>query len=118
MGSVCSSVPNQCEETEIIGAQKQSDLADFAVQANVEKSTLESDCPDCFPPKVVPSYSWLVSPPVDFDATAKEVIKKSEEAKKLASEKINDNKYYNRRFLKYCQHSTATLPPLNTNQRT
>jgi len=77
MGSVCSKVPNQIGVTEIIKVQQQSDLADFAVQANAEKSTLTIAEDHRFPPKVVPSYSWLVSPPVDFDATAKEVTEKA-----------------------------------------
>ena len=74
MGSVCSKVPNQIGVTEIIKVQQQSD---FAVQANAEKSTLTIAEDHRFPPKVVPSYSWLVSPPVDFDATAKEVTEKA-----------------------------------------
>lgn len=116
MGSVCSKIPDQRGVTEIIKAQQQSDLADFAVQANVEKSTLTIDEDHCFPPKVVPSYSWLVSPPVDFDATAKEMDEKAKE--ELASEKINDVEYCNRRFVKYCQYSTTSVPPLNIKQCT
>ena len=107
MGSVCSKIPNQREITEIIKAQEQSDIAHFAVEATAEKSTLKTYELDCFPAKVVPSYSWLVSPPVDFDANEES----KELAKKLASEKINDNKCCNRRFVKYCQHSTAIPPP-------
>lgn len=118
MGSVCSKIPNQSEITENMKAQEQSDLADLAVQANVDKSRLTIYEPDCFPPKVVPSYSWLVSLPVDFDATAKEVNEKAEEAKELASEKTNEVKHCNKRFVKYCQHSAAALPPQSMKQRT
>ena len=121
MGSVCSKIPNQSEITENMHmkAQEQSELADLTVPANVDKSRVAIYEPDCFPPKVVPSYSWLISSPVDFDATAKEVNEKAEEAKEFASENTNEIKYCNRRFVKYCQHSATALPlSPNTKQRT
>jgi len=117
MGSVCSKIPNQTGVTEIIKVQQHADLADFTVQANqTEQSTLTIEEDQCFQPKVVPSYSWLVSPPVDFDATAKEVNEKAKE--ELRSEKINDVEYCNSRFVKFCQHSTTSLASLNMKQRT
>lgn len=116
MGSVCSNIPNQRGVTKIIKVQEQSDLADVALQASVEKSTLTNYEDHCLTPRVVPSYSWLVSPPIDFDASAKEMDEKAKED--LASEGINDFEYCNRRFVKYCQHSTTSLSPLNTKQRT
>ena len=116
MGSACSKIPNQREVTEITRAPEQSDLADFAVQANAVKSTLTIYEDHCSPPKVIPSYSWLVSPPVDFDATAREVNEKAKE--EMARERINDVEYRNRRFVKYCQHSTTSPPPVNMKQCT
>ena len=116
MGSVCSKTPNQPGVTKIIKVQEQSNLGDVALQSSVEKSTI-TICEDhCFTPRVVPSYSWLVSPPIDFDASVKEMDEKAKE--ESASERINDVEYCNRRFVKYCQHSTTSLPPLNFKQRT
>lgn len=109
MGSVCSNIPNQRGVTKIIKVQEQSDVA---LQASVEKSTLTNYEDHCLTPRVVPSYSWLVSPPIDFDASAKEMDEKAKE------EGINDVEYCNRRFVKYCQPSTTSISPLNTKQRT
>ena len=116
MGSVCSNTPNQRGVTKIIKVQEQSDLEEVALQASVEKSTLAIYEDHSLTPRVVPSYSWLVSPPIDFDASAKEMDEKAKG--ELASERIKDVEYCNRRFVKYCQHSTTSLSPLNTKQRT
>lgn len=116
MGSVCSKTPNQRGVTKIIKVQEQSDLADVALQASVENSTITIYEDHCFTPRVVPSYSWLVSPPIDFDASAKLTDEKAKEDR--ASERINDVEYCNRRFVKYCQHSTTSLSPLNMKQST
>ena len=115
MGSVCSKTPNQRRVTKIIKVQEQSDLADVALQASVDKSTITIYEDHCFTPRVVPSYSWLVSPPIDFDASTKEMDENAKE--ESTSERINDVEYCNRRFVKYCQHSTTSLPPLNFKQR-
>lgn len=84
---------------------------------NGDKSrvTTTSHEPDRSISKVVPSYSWLVSAPVDFDTTAKELNEKSKQPIQPRREKSNNEiKYCNGTFMKYCQLYAAELPPSNT----
>lgn len=109
MGSFCSKAHyGHVKRTEMAeNTQEESDSA-----ANEDKTRNTSREDDLSPSRVVPSYSWLVASPVDFDATAKKPSGKAKQPMESGSGKASGVKYYNGEFVKYLgQPSAAELPP-------
>ena len=110
MGSVCSKAHGHLNLTKMMENSNVQDESDPLVSANENQSSTTSHEHDLSPARVVPSYSWLVSSPVDFEATAE----KLNAGKTKQPSKISSMKYCNGGFLKYlCQPSTTEVPPLN-----
>lgn len=112
MGSFCSKAHYRHVKRTEVEPENTQELEESDSAANEDKTRNTSREDDLSPSRVVPSYSWLVASPVDFDATAKTPSGISKQPLESGSEKTADVKYYNGEFVKYLgQPSAAELPP-------
>ena len=92
--------------------------ASTSVNIDERHESSASSNPDFSPPKVVPSYSWLISSPVDLETAAQELSERAKHSVQSKSEKKHCvGLYDNERLQTPCENTVAELSPSNMKKK-